>query len=180
MKNLFTIILVALSLSVAAQTTIQPDTICINATGEIQFVTNTPTSTYQWTVLGGGGSISGGQGTNSITTDWGAVSGLYPGAISVIESNANGCPGAPVTLDVYLLDLGINAIGPFCAGDPTTTLVGIPNTGTFSGTGVIGNAFQPSSAGVGVHVITYSLAGCNTTINVIVNTGPVTGPIQHY
>ena len=156
MKKLFTIILISLSLSVAAQTTIQPDTICINAIGEIQFVTNTPTSTYQWSVLGGGGSIS------------------------VIESNANGCPGAPVTLDVYLLDLGINAIGPFCVGDPTTSLIGIPNTGTFSGTGVIANAFQPSSAGVGVHVITYSLAGCNTTINVTVNNGPVTGPIQHY
>jgi len=24
------------------------------------------------------------------------------------------------------------------------------------------------------------MAGCNTTINVTVNNGPVTGPIQHY
>ena len=34
--------------------------------------------------------------------------------------------------------------------------------------------------GVGNYVLTYSMAGCNTTINVVVNNGPVTGPIQHY
>ena len=27
---------------------------------------------------------------------------------------------------------------------------------------------------------TYSMAGCSTTINVVVNNGPVTGPIQHF
>jgi len=83
-------------------------------------------------------------------------------------------------LDVYLLDLQLNAIGPFCVGDPSTNLNGTPNTGSFSGNGVVGNSFDPATAGVGVHVITYSLAGCNTTINVTVNNGPVTGPIQHY
>jgi hypothetical protein len=180
MKKLLTILFVLIGLTTYSQTTINPDTICINAIGEIQFVTNTPTSTYQWTVLGGGGAITGGQGTNSITTDWGGASGLYPGAISVIESNANGCPGAPVTLDVYLLDLLGNPIGPFCPGDPTTPLVGNPLGGTWSGTGVVANAFQPSSAGIGNYVLTYSMAGCTTTINVVVNSGPVTGPIQHY
>jgi len=162
------------------QTTVQPDTVCINAIGEIQFVTNTPTSTYQWTVTGGGGAITSGQGTNSITTDWGAISGLYPNAIEVIESNANGCPGAPITLDVYLLNLQLAASGPFCIGDPTTVLTGTPNTGILSGTGVVGNSFSPAAAGVGVHVVTYTLAGCITTINVTVNNGPVTGPIQHF
>jgi len=28
--------------------------------------------------------------------------------------------------------------------------------------------------------LTYSMGGCNTTINVTVNNGPVTGPIQHF
>tara|TARA_R110000824_G_scaffold18563_3_gene73337 strand:+ start:6278 stop:6865 length:588 start_codon:yes stop_codon:yes gene_type:complete len=163
----------------SAQTTINPDTVCVNATGEIHFVTNTPTSTYQWTVAGGGGTVASGQGTNSITTDWGAVSGLYPNAVSVIETNASNCPGVPILLDIYILDLFGNVIGPFCPGDPTTPLVGNPLGGTWSGTGVVANAFQPST-GVGNYVLTYSMAGCNTTINVIVNSGPVTGPIQHY
>ena len=175
-----TMIMMATTIFTFSQTTINPDTICVNATGEIHFVTNTPTSTYQWTITGGGGAITGGQGTNSITTDWGAVSGLYPNAVSVIETNSNNCPGAPVNLDVYLLQMGLSTLGPFCTGDPAAALGGSPAGGTYSGTGVVGNQFDPVTAGLGVHVVTYTLAGCSTTINVTVNTGPVTGPIQHY
>ena len=179
MKKLITILLVLFGLTTYGQTTINPDTVCANATGEQYFVTNTPTSTYQWTITGGG-ALQTGQGTNSITVDWGGVSGLFPNAVEVIETNATNCPGAPVLLDVFVLDLSGNAIGPFCPGDPTTPLVGTPAGGTWSGTGVVANSFQPSSAGVGNYVLTYTMAGCNTTINVVVNNGPVTGPIQHY
>ena len=174
------ILLLMFSTKGIAQTTINPDTVCANAVGEQYFVTNTPTSTYQWTITGGGGALQTGQGTNSITVDWGGLSGLYPNAVEVIETNASNCPGTPVLLDVYVLDLSGNVIGPFCPGDPSTTLVGNPAGGTWSGTGVIGNAFDPATAGVGNYVLTYSMAGCNTTINVTVNNGPVTGPIQHY
>ena len=80
---------------------------------------------------------------------------------------------------MFVLNLTGNAIGPFCEGDPTTPLVGNPAGGTWSGTGVVANSFQPST-GVGNYVLTYTLGGCNTTINVVVNNGPVTGPIQHF
>ena len=82
-------------------------------------------------------------------------------------------------LDIYILDLSGNPIGPFCTGDPTTPLIGTPTGGTWSGTGVVANAFQPS-IGVGNYILTYTMAGCSTVINVVVNSGPVTGPIQHY
>ena len=179
MKRILTALLMSIGILSFSQTTINPDTVCTNAIAEQYFVTNTPTSTYQWAIVGGGGMLQTGQGTNSITVDWGGVSGLYLNAVEVIESNAAGCPGAPILLDIFVLDLSGNAIGPFCPGDPTTPLVGNPIGGTWSGTGVVANAFQPSS-GVGNYVLTYSLAGCNTTINVVVNNGPVTGPIQHY
>jgi len=179
MKKLLTVLLVVLGLTTYGQTTINPDTVCANATGEIHFVTNTPGSTYQWTITGSG-TLTGGQGTNSITTDWGAVPGLYPNAVSVTETNSSNCPGAPVNLDVYVLQIGLSALGPFCVGDPAQVLGGTPVGGTYSGTGVVGNNFDPVTAGLGVHIITYTLAGCSTTINVTVNTGPVTGPIQHY
>ena len=179
MKKLITILFVCFWLATYGQTTINPDTVCANAIGEQYFVTNTPTSTYNWTITGGGGTLQTGQGTNSITVDWGGISGLYPNAVEVIESNAANCPGIPVLLDVFVLDLTGNAISPFCAGDPTTPLVGNPAGGTWSGTGVVANSFQPS-VGVGNYVLTYTMAGCNTTINVVVNNGPVTGPIQHY
>jgi|TARA_R110002167_G_scaffold1148_2_gene4924 hypothetical protein len=176
MKRILTTLLMSIGILSFSQTTINPDTVCVNAVGEQYFVTNTPTSTYQWTVTG---TLQTGQGTNSITVDWGGIPGLYLNAVEVIESNAAGCPGAPIILDVYVLDLSGNVIGPFCPGDPTTPLVGNPVGGTWSGTGVVANAFQPSS-GVGNYILTYSLAGCSTTINVVVNNGPVTGPIQHY
>jgi len=174
-----TTIMMATTVFTFGQTTINPDTVCANAIGEQYFVTNTPTSTYNWTVTGGGGVLQTGQGTNAITVDWGGVSAIYLNAIEVIESNAAGCLGTPVLLDVFVLALSGNNVGPFCPGDPTTPLVGNPAGGTWSGTGVVANSFQPS-AGVGNYVLTYSMAGCNTTINVVVNSGPVTGPIQHF
>ena len=180
MKKLITVLFVCFGLASYGQTTINPDTVCANAVGEQYFVTNTATSTYNWTITGGGGALQTGQGTNSITVDWGGVTGLYPNAVEVIESNAAGCPGAPILLDVFVLLLSGNNVGPFCVGDPTTALVGNPAGGTWSGTGVVANAFQPSTAGVGNYVLTYSMGGCNTTINIIVNNGPVTGPIQHF
>lgn len=181
MKKLLTLLLVVFTTTIYSQTTINPDTVCVNSVGEQYFVTNTTGgSTYQWTVTGGGGTLQTGQGSNSITVDWGGTPGLYPNAISVTETNASGCPGIPVNLDVYILQLTLNNLGPFCVGDPSSTLTFSPAGGTLSGPGVIGNNFDPATAGVGNHVVTYSLAGCNTTVNVVVNNGPVTGPIQHY
>jgi hypothetical protein len=179
MKKLLTILLVAVSLTTMSQTIINPDTVCANAIGEQYYVAVTPTSTYQWTITGGGGVLQTGQTTSSITVDWGGISGLYPNAVEVIESNAAGCPGTPQLLDVFILELSGNTLGPFCPGDPTTPLVGAPAGGTWSGTGVVANSFQPST-GVGNYVLTYSMAGCTATINVTVNNGPVTGPIQHF
>lgn len=179
MKKFITVLFVCFGLASYGQTTTNPDTVCANAVGLQYFVTNTPTSTYQWTITGGGGVLQTGQGTNSITVDWGGISGLYPNAVEVVETNASGCPGAPALLDVFILNLTGNAIGPFCEGDPTTPLVGNPAGGTWSGIGVVANSFQPS-VGVGNYVLTYTLGGCNTTINVVVNSGPVTGPIQHF
>ena len=178
MKKLLTALCVLIGLTTYGQTTINPDTVCVNAIGEQYFVTNTVGSTYQWNITGGG-TLQTGQGTNSITVDWGGISGLFPNAVEVIETNATNCPGTPVLLDVFVLELnGVN-IGPFCPGDPTTQLVGTPGGGTWSGTGVVANSFQPS-VGVGNYVLTYTMAGCSTTINVVVNSGPITGPIQHY
>jgi len=172
-------LLMTVSIFSYGQTTLNPDTVCSNAVAEQYFVTNTPTSTYNWTVTGGGGTIQTGQGTDAITVDWGGISALYTNAIEVIESNAAGCLGTPILLDVFILDLSANALGSFCPGDPSTALVGTPAGGTWSGTGVTGNNFDPT-VGIGNYVLTYTMAGCTTTINAVVNSGPVTGPIQHF
>jgi hypothetical protein len=177
MKKLLSFLFILVGLTTYSQTTINPDTVCVNSVGEQYFVTNTVGSIYQWSI--NGGTLQTGQGTNSITVDWGGVPGLIPNAVEVVETNSTNCPGTPVLLDVFVLELNGTTIGPFCPGDPTTPLVGTPVGGTWSGTGVVANSFQPST-GVGNYVLTYTMAGCSTTINVVVNSGPVTGPIQHY
>lgn len=49
-----------------------------------------------------------------------------------------------------------------CTTDAAVTLVGSPAGGTFSGTGVSGNQFDPSVAGVGGAVLTYSYTDIST------------------
>ena len=177
MKKLITILFLFMGIVSFGQVITNPDTVCINAIGEQYFVTNTPSSSYSWTTTG---TLASGQGTNAITIDWGGTPGLYPNAVSVTETTITGCVGNPVTLDVYILELILQPVSSFCITDFPYTLSANISGGTFSGNGVSSGVFDPSVAGVGNHVITYSLGGCSNTINIAVNNIPITGPIQHY
>ncbi|OIP00211.1 MAG: hypothetical protein AUJ98_08955 [Bacteroidetes bacterium CG2_30_33_31] len=67
----------------------------------------------------------------------------------------------------------------YCLDDPLVTLTGSPIGGVFSGSGITGNTFKPSNAGVGNKTITYSYTDPNTTCSAsishsaIVNALPV-------
>jgi len=165
-----------------SQITTNPDTACVGSVGEQYWVTNTVGSTYNWTVTGGGGSIASGQGTSAITVDWGNTPGLYPIAITVVETNAAGCTDT-VDLDVFLLLPGYTQIGPFCEGDPCEPLVGTPTGGVWTGTGVVlnGNVYEfcPTTSGNGTFNLTYTVGGCSIVMTVVVNAAPVLGPIIH-
>ncbi len=50
----------------------------------------------------------------------------------------------------------------YCVTDPSATLVGDPSGGTFSGPGISGTSFDPATAGVGIHTISYEIAGGGT------------------
>ena len=110
--NKVTKILVAISLyliggKLMAQSTINPDSVCLGSTAESYWITNNPNSTYQWSVdVATGGVITSGQGTNSIVIDWSATAiGLHTEAITLVEiDNATGCSGQ-ITLDVEVLPL---------------------------------------------------------------------------
>lgn len=59
-----------------------------------------------------------------------------------------------------------NGAGPFCLSSPPTQLVATNQGGTWSGPGVSASGmFNPATAGVGTHTITYSIgvAPCNST-----------------
>jgi hypothetical protein len=49
-----------------------------------------------------------------------------------------------------------------CTSDPAVTLSGTPVGGTFTGTGVSGNLFDPSISGTGTFTITYTYSDLNT------------------
>ena len=107
-------------------------------------VTATPTVTTTYTVTGTGASG---------TTD--------TGTITVI---VNPSPNASIS--------GLSA--SYCINDDAVAVTGNPSGGTFSGNGMSGNTFTPSSAGVGSHTISYTVSnaqGCSdteiTTVNVI-------------
>ena len=54
----------------------------------------------------------------------------------------------------------------YCSNAPIVTLSGNPSNGTFSGNGVTGNFFKPSTAGAGTHTISYvytTVQGCSAT-----------------
>lgn len=162
----------------------QVDTVCYQSNTATYTVVNVPNNTYTWTIASPG-IITGGQGTNQITVNWGSANpGLITNAVSVFPTNEFGCVGPTVLLDVFVLNIVPTfQSGPFCVSAPCVTLVGSPAGGVWSGNGVSGNQFCPPVAGVGASNVTYtySLAGCvfSVTNAVVVNPLPTISPIQH-
>lgn len=66
-----------------------------------------------------------------------------------------------------VVDATIAPAAPLCIGDPSTNLSAVSSGGTWSGTGITdvnAGTFDPATAGVGTHTITYSIAGpCGDT-----------------
>jgi hypothetical protein len=184
MKKLITTIFIAIASIASAQfTTTNPDTVCYQTNGSIYNVTNTAGYTYQWTVAAPG-ILTSGQGTNQIGVNWSnANSGLIPNAVTVTATGPGGCQSAPVTINVFILQINptITAIGPFCAGSPCVNLVGTPAGGVWSGTGVSNGQFCPTTAGTFNITYTVTQNGCTATATttVVVNPIPVLSPISH-
>ena len=152
-----------------AQTNTSPfQTVCA---GSIEpYLINPPTagSTYQWNITGGG-TIINGSTTDNITVNWGTTPGIY--IITVIETDANGCDGLPVTVDVTVNPLptattATSQTACFGFTIPDLTAVGSNVTwyldaslSTQVGTG---NSFATGQTAVGFYTyyVTESLNGC--------------------
>ncbi|KXK36997.1 MAG: fibronectin type III domain-containing protein [Bacteroidetes bacterium OLB9] len=119
---------------------------------------------YAWS-----GGTPGNAQTNTFTA---------PGTYTVtVTDGVNGCTStASVTIMENKTPPTVDAgsYGPLCENGAAITLGGTPMGGTWTGTGVSGNTFDPSSAGDGDHTLTYSYTdmsnGCSasdmTTIHV--------------
>ncbi len=99
-----------------------PVNVCSGSLDINYTVSNISDATYTWGVSGG--TISSGQGTNSIDVNW---SQGTLGEVSVTTTSGNGCPVDPINLLVNIIDIEIDAgrDTSICIGD-TVTLGGTP------------------------------------------------------
>ncbi len=116
------------------------------------------------------------------TTDLvGVYTGLCAGSFDICVVDADGCTYTNTIIvpdGVVPADASIIPFGPMCINDAPHTLTAISPGGVYTGTGVVGGAFDPALAGIGTHTITNTIAvGCGdiATFNVVVNPLPVVG-----
>ncbi|ASS50455.1 MAG: hypothetical protein A3D31_12875 [Candidatus Fluviicola riflensis] len=111
-----------------------------------------------------GGTFSG-TGVSGSTFDPTIGAGTY--TINYDYTDANGCMGnASATIDVNAAPtVAITSLPNLCVYNSAVTLTqGTPAGGTYTGSGVTAGSFDPSVAGAGTHVITYSYTngdGCS-------------------
>ncbi len=100
------------------------------------------------------------------------VTGSLPGNYTITNNivAAGGCASDFATSSITINPLpAVSFTGlasSYYYNDAAATLVGVPAGGTFTGTGIAGNTFNPSTAGGGVFPITYSYTdgnGCSNT-----------------
>ena len=89
-----------------------------------------------------------------------SIAGIGSHTITYSTSN-NGCTDSDThTINVTnTADATITAVGTVCSNDSPISLSAVTSGGTWSGTGVSSNQFDPSSAGVGTHTLTYTITG---------------------
>ena len=96
------------------------DTLCVVGNPSHLAVPFNLGSTYSW-MVNGGQIISTPADSNDILVQWGPQAGLH--SVSVIETNASGCPGDTVSALIYLTAPSLSKIqGPtqVCKGDLVT------------------------------------------------------------
>jgi hypothetical protein len=111
-----------------------------------------------------------------------AVAGLGEDTISYIYTNGFNCTSVISTV-VAIVDTpevifsGLNTA--YCNNEPSVVLNGVPSGGTYSGTGVTGNVFNPATTGIGgpfsVNYLYTDANGCSNEKSqlVFVNESPV-------
>lgn len=129
-------------------------------------------------LVGGGGGGAGSAGTTACSgNDKGAGGGGAGGTnftgtmTNVVSVNGVHAGDGMVTLVYNNPAVSISSTMPanFCAADGAYNLTdGVPAGGVWTGTGVLGNTFNPTLAGVGTYVLTYTNCGGNTAQTTVV------------
>ena len=125
------------------------------------FMSTPPTSEINWF---SDAALTMNVGTGTTLTPSGT-----PGAVSyyVTETLIGGstCEGTSSMVTITVNALPMLTFAPTstaCVYNAAFALAGTPVGGTFSGTGVSGSDFDPATAGIGTHTITYDYTDANT------------------
>ncbi len=147
---------------------------CSNAASELMTVNDLPTVSHtpftavcanNGTVALSGGSPAGGtySGTGVTAGNFDPAQGTQ--TITYTYIDGNGCSNA--AMETFTVNNLPNvtltfAFAPICSTDPSFSLSGgSPAGGTYSGVGVTAGNFNPGTAGVGVHMVTYDYTDAN-------------------
>ncbi|MBK8884181.1 MAG: hypothetical protein IPN67_18005 [Bacteroidales bacterium] len=204
-KGILLFLLLALSFNAWAQTS-QTPTQTVTAGNEPYLVTPTPGSGYTWTIIPGNSGTDweiNGNG-NSISVDWN-LPGVY--TLSVVETNASGCNGVPVSVIVTVFqtpDVNHPPDQTICNGSLTNSVYftgAVPGTvfnwtndtpgiglaasgsGNIESFSAVNTGTVPVIATITVtpsytnEGITYT--GISQSFTITVNPQPVTSPIFH-
>jgi hypothetical protein len=192
LKILVISILLLVSNQLIAQTNTSPNqNVCAGSLSE-PYLINPPTlgSTYLWT-LNGGGTLNNGTATDNITVDWGVTLGTF--TITVIETDANGCQGDPVTVDVTVipLDDATFTLTDYCEGSANSATVTGTSGGVFTfttsptGGEIIDASTGEITGGISgtTYSVTYTTSGIcsqSSIMSLTIYITPTTGPISHW
>jgi glucose/arabinose dehydrogenase len=119
-----------------------------------------PNMAYQWNL----------NGNAIIGADSSAFTANQNGTYSVTVANTNNnCNSISDTVQITLglivqpTITGLDTL--YCSNASSVIIAGTPAGGTFSGSGINGNVFNPQTAGIGTHIINYQyqLNGCNAS-----------------
>jgi len=110
------------------------------------------------------------------------IAGVGSHTITYVFVDASGCEGEEtIELVVHALPaVDLEQAGPFCENDASLDLMGTPAGGDYAGTGITNTTsgtFDPVTAGVGTHTISYTYTdanGCSSdaSIDIVVNATP--------
>ena len=144
-------------------------TLVVNASPTISIsATDTSICVGSSTMLTASGAISfvWNSGNTSATENSSPVAST---TYSVTGTGANGCSNT-ATFIVTVNPLPVITIDStqlnFCITDAAINLSANPATGSWSGTGISGNIFDPAAAGQGTHTVVYSVTDGNGCYNV--------------
>lgn len=146
---------------------------CVNTATAAVTVTSAPfISVSSVSVCAGSSAVLSASGVSTYTWNTGATStnlSVSPSATTVytVSGNLAGCSvqvAQTATVTVHALPfVSLTApAGTICINNNPIALTGSPAGGTYSGTGLSGNSFNPSVAGAGTYTLMYTYTDGNT------------------